>query len=225
MKRAASWLLVPQFMWCVVVFGCDDEIRARKMPTGDEPIVPSRPGIVQVGGSGDPLIDEAEACSRFSTALTSAITRLKCMDMEVSACPELVHPLVDLPCILYSEPSVERCEGVFGMVQTCGELKPGGCVLTAILDPTDTNGVPLECEERDVPTSDCVPAQVDAGTLSHESTRVAACVEGGAGSNTTGTETSEAAISLQDAASSGDADVQSTAGDADASMLDIADAG
>jgi hypothetical protein len=149
MKRASTRLLVPQLVWCLFTLGCDSDPPQRKQQGGDNPIVASRPGIVQVGGPNDSVIDEATACSRFKSALESNIERLKCTNLAVEECPSLVHPLVDLPCVMYSEPSVSECEEIFDDAKNCDGLAPGACVLSAILDPTDAEGLPLECSERD----------------------------------------------------------------------------
>ena len=148
MKRTFLGFLVTQLLIGVFAFGCDDEVPSRP-PVTDKPLVPSRPGIVQVGGPNDALIDEASACSRFQSALQTGVTRLQCANIPVGECPELVHPLVELPCVMYSEPSVSQCEDIFSAAKTCEDLGPGSCVLTAILDPTDSSGMPLECAERD----------------------------------------------------------------------------
>lgn len=163
MKCASNRVLFPALVWCLFAVGCESETPRPKQPAGDKPVVASRPGIVQVGGPNDPVIDEATACSRFRTALESNWTRLNCGEVVIQECPELVHPLVELPCVMYSDPSVSQCEQIFDEAQTCADLGPGSCVLTAILDPTDAMGLPLECDERDS-TDSSSPTGADAGS-------------------------------------------------------------
>lgn len=242
--------MVPALSWAMVL-GCDGNQVPRRVRAADKPVVPSRPGIVQVGGPHDVVTDEATACSRFRAALQAGITRLNCTNLELAECPELVHPLVELPCVMYSEPSVTDCERMFATATTCAELGPGGCVLTAILDPTDSDGIPLECADRD-PTDTTTDSDsvVDSdstldpdSTASMDSTSVdtpTSLVDAGSGrdadvdasvdagrdgvtsSNTSGVTSS--VITGTDADAS-DADAAADASSRDAALVDELDAG
>lgn len=242
--------MVPALVSWVAVVGCENKQPPRRIRDADKPVVASRPGIVQVGGPHDVVTDEATACSRFRNALQAGIERLGCRYLEAAECPELVHPLVELPCVMYSEPSVTECERMFAAATTCEELGPGGCVLTAILDPTDSNGIPLDCPQRDAtdttdwgttsPTDASVDASpVDAGG---KDASVDASIDAGFDNQPSNSGTSsapattatsadeDAAVSVEleasaDASSDASADASSDASRVDAALEDELNAG
>jgi hypothetical protein len=219
MNGSAFWLLVPQVVVGVFAWGCANGDGTGRI--GDNAVVPSRPGIVQVGGAHDPVIDETTACFRFRAALQSNVERLQCATVPVGDCPALVHPLVEWPCVMYSEPSVAQCEAIFAQASSCADLGLGSCVLTAILDPTDANGVPLECPERD--SSSGVPADSGATTSYNSET-----TDERSNSATDGTGSDSYGVTSNAESNSGAADsdaVDTGAADSDAADTGAADSG
>ena len=161
--RAAGWLLA----WGSAV-GCSAP--PNDYVPEDMPIVESRPGLVQNGGSADEWLSEHEACTRYRDALTQRSTELDC-SLAWPRCPELVRPAASLACVVYSAPSVLMCERYFELASACTQVQPGSCLLTAVIDYHDPS-----CDPSSVPTSPSDGGQaglLDAGAAFDSSTEEA----------------------------------------------------
>lgn len=112
----------------------------------DMPIVESRPGLVQNGGSADEWLSEHQACTRYRDALTQRSAELGC-SLAWPRCPELVRPAASLACVVYSAPSVLMCERYFELANACTQVQPGSCLLTAVIDYHDPS-----CDRSNAPT-------------------------------------------------------------------------
>lgn len=169
------------------------------------PSVDSRPGLVQNGDGTDEWLPEGEACMRYRKALVQSSEALGC-SIDWPRCPELVRPAASLACVVYSTPSVLMCETHFERATTCAQVRPGSCLLTAVIDYHD----PV-CDNPDAsrPPADAGDANADGGSQD-------------AGSSTDETDPLDAG-----ALDSGDADANgaddSAAGGSDASGPDAGD--
>lgn len=119
------------FAGAMAAAACADDGEAAPPPAAETR--DSRPGIVQVGDDEGPLLSETEACERFRTGWEEHRQRLDCTVPALAACPHLIRPLASTVCVSYSEESLDTCLERFAAADSCEEVIPGACVLTAVL--------------------------------------------------------------------------------------------
>lgn len=125
MTRSRSGSLV--VIAAVVLAGCEEERSG-----GEER--EARPGLVQVGSAEGPLLDEDEACGRLRDALLAASERISCSTLRVAACPELVRAAGTAACTRFSEESVEACEELTSVYETCEDFTQRRCLVVSVLE-------------------------------------------------------------------------------------------
>ncbi|MEN9578624.1 MAG: hypothetical protein RJA70_1633 [Pseudomonadota bacterium] len=115
--------------------GCSDE---RKL----EDTVDSKPGLSQPAAGNGPLLDEAEACTLMTAALSGRKSSLDCDGVNIAVCPSLIRPAGSLACARYTKASVDACVEQIGEYKACGDFRLRTCFVTAVAEEKSAGCVP-----------------------------------------------------------------------------------